>query len=353
MRIGIIGAGTIGEKHAAAAQKAGLEVAWVIDPNRERSEALAQKFGAQADAAPDALWRDESTRAVIVGVPNWLHKSLAVAALESGKDLLLEKPMALNAAECRFISEQAQLHNRVLQVGFVHRYTSVVCMAKRLAEEKRLGDIYYSHAFLFLRRGVPGLGKWFTQRKFSGGGALIDVGVHLIDTALHVLGFPAVKEVSGQTFSHFGVRMADYRYESMWAGPPDLSGRCDVEDAAQALVRFDNGAVLNLHVAWAGNYAASLPLSQMSFCGSDGGMSFELFGDKVHYCHETGGTLANEEIPVEDNDFYYEQLVDFKHSVEARTVGQGTAAQGTQVQSIVDAVYQSSATGATVVLQAE
>ena len=343
MKLGIIGGGAVGKKHAEAARKAGLEIGWVVDPNPQAGTALADQFDASYADQPEPLWEDASVKAVVIAVPNSLHLPLSLAAMQSGKDVLLEKPMALNLHECEQIGRCVESTGRILQIGFVHRYTEVGKCAKQLSVTGQLGDIYHAQAFLFLQRNIPGLGKWFTNRELSGGGALIDVGVHLIDLAMHVLGFPQVETVVGQTFSNFGVRMADYHYEEMWSGPPDLSGKCDVEDAAQAFIRFENGAVLDLHVAWAGNYShGKLPSSLMSFSGTQGAVSFELFGADCSHLIEQNGTLVEKAIPLEGNDFFYEQIVDFSHSVQSRTVSQADYKQGCAVHAIVDAIYESS-----------
>ena len=199
----------------------------------------------------------------------------------------------------------ADATRQVLQIGFVHRYTGVGKLAKQISASGKLGEIYSAKANLFLRRNVPGLGKWFTTKELSGGGALIDVGVHLVDLACHIMDFPEVESVVGQTFETFGRRMQDYHYENMWAGPPNLTGICDVEDAAQALVRFTNGATLELHVAWAGNYPSRFfPDSVMGFFGDQGGIAFELFGSEVQFTSEHDGKLADELLAVEDARFF-------------------------------------------------
>ncbi|MDZ4656115.1 MAG: Gfo/Idh/MocA family oxidoreductase [Bythopirellula sp.] len=346
MKIGIIGAGAIGKKHAEAAIKAGAEVGWVVDINSELGLGLAQEYGAKYTESPDALWDDSSTPAVIIGVPNWLHKPFTIAALSAGKDVLLEKPMALNVQECHTIAHVAEEQKRVLQVGYVHRYTGVGRMAHSLVQEGRIGDIYHARANLFLRRGVPGLGRWFTNKEFSGGGALIDVGVHLIDLALFLLDFPEPVQVLGQTYENFGRRMKDYDYEDMWSGPPNYDGICNVEDAAEALIKFANGTTLEIHVAWAGNYPCKLmPVSQMAMLGDRGGLAFELFGSEVHLTQEQNGKLVDSALPIDGDDFFLMQMHDFLKSIALREVQGANSQQATAVQAVVEAVYESSRIG--------
>ncbi|MBL9162859.1 MAG: Gfo/Idh/MocA family oxidoreductase [Planctomycetaceae bacterium] len=342
-QIGIIGAGAIGQKHAEAAQAAGATLRWIADLNSERAAELSSQFGGTPCNDPSMVLNDQAVDAVVIGVPNRLHHPLAVAALEAGKDVLLEKPMALTAAQCEEINDVATRTGRIVQIGFVHRYTAVGRLAKQIVSAGRLGHIYHAKAHLHIRRGVPGLGKWFTTKSVAGGGALIDVGVHLIDLALSTLGYPDVADVSGQVYSTFGRRMRGYVYENMWAGPPDWDGVCDVEDAAHAFVRFRNGATLELDVAWAGNFPEkSIPTSLMGFFGDAGGMTFELFGDHVILTSEQEGSLVDERFEAAAAEPFKDQFADFLRSIETREVTGANGCQGEVVQRIVDEIYLNS-----------
>lgn len=343
MKIGIVGAGAIGKKHAEAAVKAGAEVGWIVDINPELGRELANEYDAKYEESPEKLWDDSSTPAVVIGVPNWLHKPFTVAALSAGKDVLLEKPMALNVHECQSIAEIAEAHQRVLQIGFAHRYTGVGRVAHSLMQDGTIGQAYHARANLFLRRGVPGLGKWFTTKEFSGGGALIDVGVHLIDLSLFLLGFPEPIQVLGQTYENFGRRMKEYDYENMWSGPPNYDGVCNVEDAAEALIKFSNGATLELHVAWAGNYPSQLmPVSQVALLGDKGGLAFELFGAEVYLTQQEKGKLVDSTLPIVDDEFLLRQFQDFLKGIQHREVLGANPRQATIVQTLVESIYESS-----------
>ncbi|MEM8945672.1 MAG: Gfo/Idh/MocA family oxidoreductase [Planctomycetota bacterium] len=343
MKLGIIGGGAVGRKHAEAIRAAEDEIAYVVDINAEAGALLADEFDAVYSATPDQLWADESVAAVVIAVPNFMHKPIAIAALNAGKDVLVEKPLALNSTECEEIGTVVDATGQLLQVGFVHRYTGVGKQAKSLIDAGALGEVYFAQAVLFLRRGVPGLGRWFTNRDLSGGGTLIDVGVHLIDLSLYLLDFPEVAEVHGQTFSNFGARMEGYAYEEMWSGPPDLTGVCNVEDAAHALVRFSSGAVLDLHVAWAGNYPNKfMPTSCVTVCGPEGGLAFELFGKEVQLTKQQAGKVVDESLAVADNDFFLDQYLDFRSCIESRILRQAGHRQASITQGIVDAVYRCS-----------
>ena len=341
--LGMIGAGTIGRYHVDAANALGIPVRWVVDIDAGRGQELAALCHARYAADPRELWADPQVTAVVIGVPNSLHRDVALAALEADKDILLEKPMAMNLAECREIKQVAVARDRMLQLGFVHRYTAVGQGAQSVVEAGTLGDIYHARAHLNLRRAVPGLGKWFTTRSRAGGGAIMDVGVHLLDLVLKLLDHPQPLSVTAQVHKHFGVRMRDYIYENMWAGPPQLDGICDVDDAGYAWIRFPGELTLDLQIAWAGNFPqGAFPESQVAFLGTRGGLSFELFGDHLLLAGEKYGRLSDTRIRLADVNAYEVQLRDFVAAVESRQVHGASGEEGAMVQSIVDAIYRSS-----------
>ncbi len=353
IRLGIIGAGTIGQVHAAAAQSAGMSIARVIDVQQERGRALAAQFaGAIHSSKVSDLLNDPAINAVVIAVPNRWHKELAIAALEAGKDVLLEKPMGMNRSECAAINRIVDAKGRILQIGMANRFSAVGQAAKPIISGGELGHIYHAKALLYRRRGVPGLGGWFTTKAVSGGGVLIDNGVHLIDLALWLMGFPQVTRVSGKVYEFFGKRMKDYIYETMWAGPPNLEGLCDVEDSAHALIHFAGGATLDLQVAWAINIPTKLESSLMGFFGDRGGLTFELFGDHLNLATEHNRRNVDTRVNVPEIDQFAQQMLSFAKSVQAREFPIATGQQGELVQSILDAIYESSVSDREVVFRA-
>lgn len=348
MRLGIIGAGAIGEKHAIAAEQVGATVARVVDKSPERAATLAARHNAVSDVEVAALWDDDTLDAVVICVPNFLHHPLALQAMRAGKDVLLEKPMALSAIDCEELADVAEQSRRILQIGYTHRFTAVGSAAHDYITTGALGDIYHAKAHLHLRRGIPGLGGWFTNKAMSGGGALIDLGVHLIDLVLYLLGQPQTISVSGKAYSIFGVKMEDYIYETMWAGPPNYSGTFDVEDHATAMIVFDSGATMDLQVAWACNLpAGTTPDSMVAILGDRGGMSFELFGDHLLLRNQVAGRNADCKMSLAPADQMELQMEDFLTAVRTRRPGIGaTPLEGQKVQFIVDSIYESSSTNA-------
>ncbi|MCG8448467.1 MAG: Gfo/Idh/MocA family oxidoreductase [Pirellulales bacterium] len=346
LRLGIIGAGAIGEVHAQSAHAVGQTVATIADLDLAKAEKLAAEYPAtQATDDIPAMLADPSMDAVVVAVPNKWHKELAIAALEAGKDVLLEKPMALTADECRQINQVVAATGQRLQLGMVYRYSAPAQAAKKIIDQGDLGQIYHAQAHLFRRRGVPGLGGWFTNKALSGGGPLIDLGVHLIDLVCWLMDFPVVQRVSGKTYSYFGRRMEDYVYEAMWAGPPKLEGVCDVEDSTHALIRFAGGATLDLQVSWAINMPlANIPgQGIVGIFGDQGGLTFELAGDHLNLAAESHGRNVDTQFQLPETEQFEEQAKAFGRCVANREQPSATGTQGEQVQSIIDAIYESSA----------
>ena len=342
MRIGIIGAGTIGKAHAEAARAAGVDIAWIVDKDANRATELAlQCSQAQPTQDVEQFLADESTGAAVVATPNRWHKDLAIAALEAGKDVLLEKPMGLCRAECEAINCIAERTGRILQIGMANRFSAVGQAAKEIVASGALGDVYHGKANLILRRGIPGLGGWFTTHAVSGGGVLIDNGVHLVDMLLWLLDFPPVKRVSGRTYRGFGSPISNYAFETMWAGPPRLDGVCDVEESAHALIHFGDEGTLELSVAWAINAPQAMVGSLAGLFGRDGGLTFEFFGDSLNLASQQFGRLVDSRIRVKPTDAFREQMASFVRCVETRQSPLATGSQAQAVQSVLDAVYES------------
>ncbi len=343
LKLGIIGAGGIGQVHlqAAADNSETVSVTWIADVNAESSEKAAKKFNIPNHAGdPQELIDSSDVDAVIVAVPNKFHAPLAKAVLAAGKDVLIEKPMAMNTAQCQEVIDLAQ--DRILQIGLVHRYSSVATTAKQFIEAGRLGDIYHAKTNIYRRRGIPGLGGWFTTKDVSGGGPLIDLGVHIMDLAMFLMGDLKPVRVSGKVYANFTKDMKNYLYENMWAGPPRLDGTCDVEDSAHALIRFEHGVTMEVNATWAGNFPeGSLP-NIIGVFGNKGGATFQIGGDRVQIATEEDGHNVDIEPLLRKTNPFTEQMRVFAHNVKTRTQPHANGEAGKRVQSLIDAIYQSS-----------
>ena len=179
--------------------------------------------------------------------------------------------MAENAETARFMVEAAEHNDRVLDVSFNHRRRGHVQVLKKIIDAGILGPIYYAKAGGLRREGIPGLGSWFTLRATSGGGPLMDLGVHMLDIALYLLDEPSIRSVTAATYAEFGPRG---KGSSLYMRKTGVQpGAFDVEDLSTAFLRLQDGGTLLLESSW----AQWIPKDQcyVTLYGSDGGASIE------------------------------------------------------------------------------
>jgi predicted dehydrogenase len=348
--MGIIGAGGIAAVHAEAVVSAGLHLAGICDIDLDRARALVGKHPpARATGSVDELLADPGIAAVVVATPNALHKELAVKAMQAGKDILLEKPMALTVSQCDEIIAARQQTQRIIQIGFVCRGAPSALAARALLEAGRLGRIYHAKGSIYRRRGIPGLGRWFTTREMSGGGVLMDLGVHLIDLVLHLTGYPSPARASAVCTSTFGAPIDQYAFDEMWGGPPNPGGVFDVEDAATALIRFDDGMSMELNATWAADLSEDRLRSQIVLLGDQGGCCIDLWNNELILTTVSDGKVTDtpEPLPAGDawNAAWTRQAQAFAGNVERRTPPEASAENGRAVQALIEALYRSAAEG--------
>lgn len=347
-RLGLVGAGGIGEVHADAARRAGWAVAAIVDTDAARAEALATKHpDCRVVAELADLLADRSLDAIAIATPNATHRPIAEAALAAGFHVLLEKPAGMNAEECDLLEAAERSSGRLLQIGLVCRSTPVAHAVRSIVASGRLGTIYQARASLHRRRGIPGLGGWFTNRALSGGGPLIDLGVHVIDLVLHVLGQPKALRASGATYAHFGRDIERYVHLEMWGGPPRPGGVFDVEDHASALVRFEGGMTFEVDVAWAANLPEDSVRDGIVLLGDRGGLFFEPLGREVKIATEEDGHLVDVQPLLSPEDAgqaaWRRQYEAFAAAIRGEGRVAATVAECRRTQAIIDAIYRSSA----------
>ncbi len=247
LKVGVIGAG-VGVMHLAGyAALPRVEIVAVAGLDDARVEELAAKYGVpQTFHDYQDLLAVPEIEAVSVCLPNMLHAPVTIAALRGGKHVLVEKPLALTPTEGRAMLAAAAEQQRILMVAFNHRYRGDVQWVKQYVESGALGRIYYAKAHWMRRHGIPQLGGWFSSKAQAGGGPLIDLGVHVLDMAMYLLGDPATQTVSASTYAEFGPRGLKGT-EAPTAAPV----RYDVEDLATAFIRLEGGTTLLLEASWA------------------------------------------------------------------------------------------------------
>ncbi|HCG77464.1 MAG: gfo/Idh/MocA family oxidoreductase [bacterium (Candidatus Ratteibacteria) CG_4_10_14_3_um_filter_41_18] len=295
VRIGIIGVGGITQyAHIPCFQKLeNVEIMAISDPNEDKLKKVAEKFNIpQKFSDYQELLAVKEIDAVVICTPNVFHKEQSVAALQSGKHVLCEKPVALNSKETGEILKTAKERGKKFMVAFCHRFDNTTQILKKYIEQGEFGEIYYAKATYLRRRGIPGLGGWFTIKKLSGGGPLIDCGVHMLDTAIWLMGSPKPVEVVGSSYNKFKKEATDGGWPPVESRTGDkYSGTFDVEDLATSFIKFANGATLFLEASWAGNSETGLFLSlfgtkagakvgQSEEEGKMGGRGLKIFTEK-------------------------------------------------------------------------
>jgi predicted dehydrogenase len=275
LRAGVIGLGWAGQQHMAAyADAPDVELVAIAGKELDQLKALGEEYGIAEDRRY-VDWQPLVERAgldvVSVATPTTLHAPVAVAALAAGLHVLSEKPLAENADVARLMVEAAERHDRVLDVTFNHRQRGEVQVLKGVIDDGLLGKIYYAKAGWLRRAGIPVIGSWFTRRATSGGGALADIGVHMLDMVLYLLGEPTVVTATAQTYAEFGPRGRGSSVDVAMHKTGVEPGAFDVEDLSTAFLRLSGGATLLLESSWAQWIARDR--SYVTVFGSDGGAS--------------------------------------------------------------------------------
>lgn len=249
VRVAVIGAGSISEMHLKSYQNnPDVELYAICDLNEERAKAKAEKYGiTRIYTDYKELLADTGIDAVSICTWNNSHAPISIAALDAGKNVLTEKPLCMTVNEALAVEEAVHRSGKTLQVGFVRRYASNTRIIKSFLEKGELGDIYYAKASCIRRLGNPG--GWFSDVERSGGGPLIDVGVHVIDLCWYLMGRPKVKSVSGNTYKKLGNR-ANVKNLAFYKAADYDASHNTVEDMANALIRFENGASILVDVSF-------------------------------------------------------------------------------------------------------
>ena len=267
LRAGIIGCGGIAQEgHIPSLLAAGVEIGAVCDSNEARAREVGETFGVAAVYTDYAqLLARSDLDLVTIGLPNALHEPAAVAALEAGKHVLCEKPMSVDSAGAEAMVAAARASGRLLSVNQHMRFDRTTLALRDAVASGTLGNVYLADVRMIRQNGIPGYGSWFTNRDLAGHGALFDIGVHMLDLALFVLGFPEVVAAKGYLSGQLGesgVGLGD------WGIDRGRAGRFDVDDTATATLTLAGGGQIRLHVAW----AAFAPAEQrITLYGTRGG----------------------------------------------------------------------------------
>jgi len=329
VRVGVIGAGGVANAaHIPGYKELGgqVELVAVADVSREAAERTARQHGfARIYESYEEMLRQEELDCVSVCTPNRYHAPAVLAALGAGVHVLCEKPPAITVEEAVRMKEAAERSGKILAFGFHFRFHPEVAAAKRFAEEGALGEIYDGRITAMRRRGIPGWGV-FTNKELQGGGPLIDIGVHMLDAALWVMGYPEPETVFGVTHTKLGDKDPG---AANWPW-----GRWDwqhytVEDVADALIRFRNGASLLLESSFIVNMEP-LEETNVRLYGTQAGVRLFPFG-VFRYEHDTLTNTASPWLP--KPNAYHDEIAHFVAAVQGRVPPRPLAGPGTPSSS--------------------
>lgn len=326
MKIAFAGTGYINKVHARAARSAGAELAAVVNHRPESMAAFAAEFDIPRQYANvETLLRDGDVDALVVSTPNYLHAPQSIVALEAGVHVLVEKPMAMKAAECAQMVAASQKSGARLMVAHCWRFDDEALWLKE--HLTAIGSIIRTKGY-----GVHvhwGPGGWFTQRQFAGGGAMADMGIHALDTARFLLGDPLPVRVFAKIGTHYG--------------------NYDVDDTGVILVEWDNGATSYIESGWWQPHADG-PEAATQLYGAEGFAS--LYPTRLEVRH-----AAEQRIEVQDPGFafpraehapqsmYDRQMAHFLNCIRTGQAPIPDGMAGWINMKVVDAAYESSRSG--------
>jgi len=337
IRVGFIGTGGIARYQASCLAKVqDVEIVAGADVNEEALKGFADEFGV-GHTFQDYRQMLELPEldAVSVCTPNALHKEPTIAALEAGKDVMVEKPMAMSAADAQAMVEAARRAGRKLVIGFQYRLSPAAQALKRYLDEGQIGRPLFARVQAMRRRGIPNWGV-FGRKELQGGGPLIDLGVHMIELAHYLMGKPAPLKASACTFTYLGDKPSDVLCR--WPGW-DYS-TYTVEDLAVGFIRFEGGACMSIESSFVAHIEHDV--FNVQVMGEKGGYTYsppKVFKDEAGLMVNVTPAFVGEWVAFERK---MEHWIAYLRG-EAQT--ECPAEDGLTVQKILDALYRSAETG--------
>jgi len=336
LKYACIGAGGIADKKHLNeySKRECVEIAAICDSNISAAERMAQKYNVKNVFTDyNEMFEKLPLDFVSVCTPNYLHAPITISALKKGIAVHCEKPLALNEKEALEIVDVKNKYKGKVMIGLNNRFTAETAFVKNCIEKGMLGEIYHAKCGWRRRNGIPGKGVWFTDKKLSGGGALIDLGVHYLDLVMHFMGYPKVVTVSGATYSKFAGSGNRLR-----AGYKNIGeGIYDVEDMAIGYLRTEGNATVNFEFSWASNIEKEVKYYELM--GTKGGVSFvngeiklysEIFDTNINILPDMNSSRN----VVNEFDHFIDCIINDKEP-------DSKPEQGAALMRIIDAAYKS------------
>ncbi|EAC9044091.1 Gfo/Idh/MocA family oxidoreductase [Listeria monocytogenes] len=350
LKVGIIGCGGIANgKHMPSLLKSEkAEMVAFCDIVLEKAEAAAKEFGSENASVYTnyvELLQDKSIDVIHVCTPNISHAEISIAAMEAGKHVMCEKPMAKTTAEAKSMIEAAERTGKKLTIGYQNRFRKDSDYLHQVCENGELGDIYYAKAKAIRRRAVPTWGV-FLDEEAQGGGPLIDIGTHALDLTLWMMDNYKPKYVVGNSYHQLAKKENAANAWGSW----DPS-KFTVEDSAFGFITMENGATIVLEASWALN-TLDVGEARTSLSGTEGGADME---DGLRINGEAHSQMYEKKIQLEAGgvDFYDgtgddPALIEAEQwlaAIENNTDPVVKPEQALVVTQILEAIYESSKTG--------
>jgi predicted dehydrogenase len=351
IKVGVVGAG-VGRLHLAGYRTLPdeVEVVALCDANEARLNEVGTVYNVPRYFTDyNELFASGEIEAVSICLPNSLHAPVSIAALEAGLHVLCEKPLAENLASSYKIAEAVARASSKFMICFNRRYRLDVQWMKQILTEGKLGRIYQVKAGWLRETGIPGWSGWFLDKAASGGGPLIDLGVHMLDMALWLLDYPEPLTVSGSVQANFGPRNA-----KTWRAP-QTPWPYTVEDSALAFIRLPGNITFNLEASWASHARPGLDDFFITLMGTEG--TIELYvanyakENTLTFYTEVGGTpvVIHPAVKLTKSDHEY-AIAEFIKCIKKDTTPTAPVEQGLTIMKIIEAIYQSAEAGREVMI---
>ncbi len=354
LRVGFVGIGVMGHSHIQGyAKDPRVKIVALCDLIPEKCTYAIERHGLCKKTPVYTDFREmidrEELDAVDISTSNDFHSIIAVYALEHGLHVFCEKPDAINVTEAQKMKDASEAAGKVLMVMRNNRYQENSKYLKKFIEDGGAGEIYCGRCGWIRRRGIPGKGGWFTTKEKSGGGPLIDLGVHLIDLSIWLMGNPTPVAVTGCTYNKFADNDAKADSAHAAFGEAKADGIFDVEDLAMGFIRFDNGACLQIEFSWASNVEAERRFVELR--GTKAGFTWNDEICCAIWTEDETGKLVDIKPPFEDLGHGHHRAI--KHFTDILLEGAEPdymPIQGVNMIKILSALYESAKTGREVLL---
>ena len=349
IKLGVIGLGGIAQKHLEAFKKMkGVHISALCTKSQSNLALQSEKWGVPGGYTDyREMLSSADMDAVVVCTPPYLHKPISIAALDAGKHVLCEKPPAINASEALEMQQAADRNRRLLMYGFMFRFSQKHRIAKELCLGGELGKLYFMRSETMRRCSAPG--GWFQQKSFSGGGPVMDFGIHSLDLAIYLMGEVSPVRVYSKVFKN----IENMKEVKDWTGNAfgkEVNEISDVEEMSVALISFDNGVDLLFSVS--NNAHIKQDYKTIEILGTKGG----LIVDPQLEIHTVANRRLFDGKPVVNCDkFDYQGTIDsqaehFISCIRDGTSCISTSENGVKAMKTVAAIYQSAQSGEVVLL---